>query len=378
MGDHVDITEDELGQIRARAEEATAGPWAAFVEGRDHLAGDDFIRTGGLNNNSPDIYVSEYVGATNIKVPAADLDFIANSRQDIPRLLAALQPRDMQLIGYWRNDQHPEYPDPNDFVFEPLPEEQRDLLVTALENGARVRFFMGYSTCRICGHLNGTSELTDGEHQWPEGLVHYIKDHNVSLPVEVMNSVCRRYEQLEAASTSLVWWLSAAAYSTASHPAWAWLREHDDPTHLERPPGFDLAAETLRAHRLVVRLAKAFAWQVTTDAGTGAVQDASFLGDIEIPDSATASGERIVIRLSNFGQLAVVALERFGINDANDIAVLFDVADRRRVERALEDEGYRQVPEWILWRDYDGTSEALRAAYESTAATWWVRYFDYL
>jgi hypothetical protein len=131
----------------------------------------------------------------------------------------------MHLIGYWRNDQHPEYPDPTDFVFEPLPEEQRDLLVTALENGARVRFFMGYSTCRICGQLNGISELTDGEHQWPEGLVHYIKDHNVSLPVEVMSSVCRRYEQLEAASTSLAWWLRAAADSTASHPAWAWLRE---------------------------------------------------------------------------------------------------------------------------------------------------------
>ena len=39
---------------------------------------------------------------------------------------------------------------------------------------------------------------------------------------------------------------------------------------------------------------------------------------------------------------------------------------------------YRLVPESILWRDYDGTSDALRAAYPQTRPTWWIRYFDYL
>ena len=33
-------------------------PWEAFVEGRDHFSGDDFIRTGGLDDASPDMYVS--------------------------------------------------------------------------------------------------------------------------------------------------------------------------------------------------------------------------------------------------------------------------------------------------------------------------------
>ncbi len=378
MGDPADITEDELAQIRARAESATAGPWAPFVEGRDHLAGDDFIRTGGIDDDSPDMYVSEYLGAISIKVPAADLDFIAHARQDIPRLVAALEQREMKLIGYWRNDQHPEYPDPNDFVSDAVVDEDRDLFVHALENGATVRFLMGYSTCRICGEQNGNGELTDGEHQWPEGLVHYVTDHNVSLPQEVIDSVCRRYEQLEIARTSLAWWLASTAESSLAHPAWRWLREYDDPDHLEHPRGFDRDAETDRAHRLVNRLSADFGWRLSTDAGTSSVQDASFLGDIEIPAPATRSGERIVIRLSNFGQLAVVALEGFGVHDTSEFSVLIDDTDRRTIERALGDEGYRLVPESILWRDYDGTSDALRAAYPQTRPTWWIRYFDYL
>ena len=70
----------ELEAIRARCDGATVGPWRAFVEGRDHRGGDSFIRTGGLDDGSPDLYV------TNATI--ADLDFIANARQDIPRLLA--------------------------------------------------------------------------------------------------------------------------------------------------------------------------------------------------------------------------------------------------------------------------------------------------
>jgi hypothetical protein len=67
-----------LGEIDARHRAATAGPWASFVEGRDHTSGSSFIRTGG-----DDIELS---GATD-----ADQDFIAHARQDIPRLLAEVE-----------------------------------------------------------------------------------------------------------------------------------------------------------------------------------------------------------------------------------------------------------------------------------------------
>lgn len=85
------LTDEELAQIAERADAATPGPWMAFVEGRDHVAGDDFIRTGGIDDSRSDMYVSHYVGATARKVPAADLDFIAAARQDVPRLVAEIR-----------------------------------------------------------------------------------------------------------------------------------------------------------------------------------------------------------------------------------------------------------------------------------------------
>lgn len=72
------LSEQELDEIERRVSAATAGPWQAFIEGRDGLGFDSFIRTGG-----EDIYLT---GATD-----ADRDFIAAARQDIPRLLAAIR-----------------------------------------------------------------------------------------------------------------------------------------------------------------------------------------------------------------------------------------------------------------------------------------------
>lgn len=73
------ITEEELRQIEQRANQAQPGPWKAFVEGRDHQSGSDFIMTGTGGQRGADI---EMTGAT-----IADYDFIAHARQDIPRLI---------------------------------------------------------------------------------------------------------------------------------------------------------------------------------------------------------------------------------------------------------------------------------------------------
>jgi hypothetical protein len=77
------MSDDELNEIAARCEDATSAPWESFIEGRDHLGGNDFIRTGGLDDNSPDI---ELTGASK-----ADQDFIAHARQDVPRLVAEVR-----------------------------------------------------------------------------------------------------------------------------------------------------------------------------------------------------------------------------------------------------------------------------------------------
>lgn len=73
------ITEEELKQIELRCASTQPGPWKAFIEGRDHESGSSFIMTGEGKHRGDDI---EMLGATE-----ADYDFIANARQDIPKLV---------------------------------------------------------------------------------------------------------------------------------------------------------------------------------------------------------------------------------------------------------------------------------------------------
>lgn len=78
------ITEEELENIKKRINSATPGPWKAQVEGRDFpLGGDTFIMTGEGEKRTEDIYLT---GAT-----IADIDFIANARQDVPTLIRELE-----------------------------------------------------------------------------------------------------------------------------------------------------------------------------------------------------------------------------------------------------------------------------------------------
>ena len=72
------LSDEDIRAIRLRCDQATPGPWTSFVEGREQMSGSDFIRTSG-----EDIYLT---GAT-----AADQDFIAHARQDIPALIAEIE-----------------------------------------------------------------------------------------------------------------------------------------------------------------------------------------------------------------------------------------------------------------------------------------------
>jgi hypothetical protein len=87
------IPDDELQLIEDRANAATAGPWESFIEGRDHWGGDDFIRTGGMDDSCPDMHVSlsDWNGDPIRPAGANDLDFIAAARQDVQRLVAEVR-----------------------------------------------------------------------------------------------------------------------------------------------------------------------------------------------------------------------------------------------------------------------------------------------
>lgn len=77
------LSDAELDAIRERCGAASPGPWQSFVEGRDHESGSNFIMVGIGAGRLGDIELS---GAT-----AADQDFIAHARQDIPRLLSEIE-----------------------------------------------------------------------------------------------------------------------------------------------------------------------------------------------------------------------------------------------------------------------------------------------
>lgn len=80
------MTESDLDLIAERCDAATRGPWQAFVEGRDHESGSSFIGTSGH-----DIELS---GASE-----EDYDFIANAKQDVPRLIEEVRRLRAQLAA---------------------------------------------------------------------------------------------------------------------------------------------------------------------------------------------------------------------------------------------------------------------------------------
>ncbi|MEM8609625.1 MAG: hypothetical protein AAGF92_21155 [Myxococcota bacterium] len=81
------IDTDELDSIASRCAAAQPAPWTSYIEGRDHTAGSNFIMVGRGDSRGADIELS---GAT-----AADQDFVAAARQDVPRLIEEIR----RLLG---------------------------------------------------------------------------------------------------------------------------------------------------------------------------------------------------------------------------------------------------------------------------------------
>lgn len=60
----------------------------------------------------------------------------------------------------------------------------KDAVVTMMagvQAAAKQNRFKGWSTCRICGEKNGSTEYVLGNVRWPDGLMHYVTAHNVVL-----------------------------------------------------------------------------------------------------------------------------------------------------------------------------------------------------
>ena len=110
----------------------------------------------------------------------------------------------LTLIGYWLNEHESGWPDAHSFVDSTWSTDERDAVVEWLESGIGIRFFLGLSTCRLCGRPNGSSEASDGTFLWPVGLAHYVREHGVRLPTPLIQRALQRPAvdrgQLEAAA----------------------------------------------------------------------------------------------------------------------------------------------------------------------------------
>jgi hypothetical protein len=147
----------------------------------------------------------------------------------------------------------------------------------------------------------------------------------------------------------------------------------DDPDNLEFPSGYNHQRARARFEQLAQRLDADFNQQCRIDRH---VQDSSLHGRIDIPAAATATGRPLVVLVSNFGPLAVLAVDNPGVWTDAEAARLLHPDDAGRVHTALADLGYTLIPEEPLWEPYDGVCDP--AIFSPSEPTWWLRYFDYL
>lgn len=86
--------------------------------------------------------------------------------------------------GFWLSKYEPDLPTPK-ARDSPAPDQQEVLnRLSKREASAQEVFYKGWSTCRICGCSNGTSEFKFRGWTWPIGLRHYIEKHNVRVSPE--------------------------------------------------------------------------------------------------------------------------------------------------------------------------------------------------
>ena len=130
--------------------------------------------------------------------------------------------RTVRLIGYWRSNDEPFWPDPFDFIDDDWDDQERQLVASYLDAAANTPWsYMGMSWCRICrsdpayrrpedrgeerevcvnglvlrgfavgpAESNGAGEFSDGVYVWPEGLSHYVREHSVRLPEMVVRHI---------------------------------------------------------------------------------------------------------------------------------------------------------------------------------------------
>ena len=89
--------------------------------------------------------------------------------------------------GFWWSEREPHFPKT---VHSDVAFEGKDAVVEALEKlekniylhkdrAGRCVYFKGSSQCRCCDIQTGYAEYSYKNWTWPDGLIHYVKVHNI-------------------------------------------------------------------------------------------------------------------------------------------------------------------------------------------------------
>jgi hypothetical protein len=102
----------------------------------------------------------------------------------------------LKAVGYWITGLGDEkLPAPQELVGV-MPADQGARLADYLAAGMTQASYLGNSWCRFgCGIDSGpmgSRDLTDGKWVWPEGLAHYVREHQVVLPDEFVAQALSR------------------------------------------------------------------------------------------------------------------------------------------------------------------------------------------
>lgn len=146
------------------------------------------------------------------------------------------------------------------------------------------------------------------------------------------------------------------------------LRELDDPEAIAFPRDYASRVASCRFEPLIRLLEDRFRCVCEVDRG---VQDASFLGSVAVPSRAARSGQRVIVRLSNFGPLTTAGAGGLARDGVRAVERLHE-EDRDRIAAASAELGCLYVPGHLLRERYDGGN------LEDWQTMWWHRYFDYM
>lgn len=141
------------------------------------------------------------------------------------------------------------------------------------------------------------------------------------------------------------------------------LSQHDDHSHWEYPGGWNKSAYDI-AHRkflgLTENIQQAFGEKLAVEYGS-MIQDASFHGQVSLPQDWLLENYIISLRVSNFGSFAT-------LYDADNVVKLDCL---QKIKAILKQHDYIYLPSWILTEVYPDPKGV-------GIPNWGVRYFDYL